>query len=153
VPRLRVALAQVDLTVGDLEGNADVIVGQTRLAADQEAALVAFPEMALTGYPPEDLVLRRSFVDASRAALDRLAKRLAEEGLGEVAVVVGYLDRCPEPAPRVGRPAGDPQNAAAFIHRGRVVARYAKHHLPSYGVFDEFRYFVPGDRMPVIRFG
>jgi NAD+ synthase (glutamine-hydrolysing) len=153
VPRLRVALAQVDLTVGDLEGNADVIVGQTRLAADQEAALVAFPEMALTGYPPEDLVLRRSFVDASRAALDRLAKRLADEGLGEIAVVVGYLDRCPEPAPRVGRPAGDPQNAAAFIHRGRVVARYAKHHLPNYGVFDEFRYFVPGDRMPVIRFG
>ncbi|HVS67883.1 MAG TPA: NAD+ synthase [Mycobacteriales bacterium] len=153
MPRLRLALAQVDLTVGDLDGNADVVVAQTRLAADQGAELVAFPEMALTGYPPEDLVLRRSFVDASRAALERLAKRLADEGLGEIAVVVGYLDRCPEPAPRVGRPAGDPQNAAAFVHHGQVVARYAKHHLPNYGVFDEFRYFVPGDRMPVVRFG
>ncbi|HWC33883.1 MAG TPA: NAD+ synthase [Mycobacteriales bacterium] len=153
MPVLRIALAQVDLTVGDLAGNADVIVEQTALAADQGAALVAFPEMALTGYPPEDLVLRSSFVDASRSALTRLATRLADQGLGEIAVIAGYLDRCPEPAPRVGRPAGDPQNAAAFIHDGRVVARYAKHHLPNYGVFDEFRYFVPGDRMPVVRFG
>ncbi|HVV75302.1 MAG TPA: NAD+ synthase [Mycobacteriales bacterium] len=153
MPRLRLALAQVDLIVGDLEGNAGVIVEQTRLAADQGAQLVAFPEMALTGYPPEDLVLRRSFVDASRAALEQLATRLDAEGLGGTAVVVGYLDRCPEAAPRVGRPAGDPQNAAAFVHRGQVVARYAKHHLPNYGVFDEFRYFVPGDRMPVVRFG
>jgi NAD+ synthase (glutamine-hydrolysing) len=153
MPRLRIALAQVDLTVGDLDGNTDVIVEQTRLAAEQGAALVAFPEMAITGYPPEDLVLRRAFVDASRMALEHLASRLAAEGLGDLAVVVGYLDRCPMPAPRVGRPSGDPQNAAAFIHRGSVIARYAKHHLPNYGVFDEFRYFVPGDRMPVVRLG
>jgi NAD+ synthase (glutamine-hydrolysing) len=153
MPRLRVALAQVDLTVGDLAGNADVVVEQTRLAAEDGAALVAFPEMALTGYPPEDLVLRRSFVEASRAALEQLATRLADEGLGETAVVVGYLDRCPVRAPRVGRPAGDPQNAAAFLHHGEVIAQYAKHHLPNYGVFDEFRYFVPGDRMPIVRYG
>ncbi|HVT65586.1 MAG TPA: NAD+ synthase [Mycobacteriales bacterium] len=152
MPSLRIALAQVDLTVGDLDGNADIIVEQTKAAAEQQAQLVAFPEMALTGYPPEDLVLRRSFVDASRAALVRLADRLVAEGLGEIGVIVGYLDRCPNPAPRLGRPAGEPQNAAAFLHRGEVVARYAKHHLPNYGVFDEFRYFVPGDTLPVVRF-
>ena len=153
MPRLRIALAQVDLTVGDLDGNADMIVDQTKAAVDQGAQLVAFPEMALTGYPPEDLVLRRSFVEASRDALDQLAARLDSEGLGDIGVVVGYLDRCAKPAPRVGRPAGEPQNAAAFVHRGTIVARYAKHHLPNYGVFDEFRYFVPGDTLPVIRFG
>ncbi|HEX3898085.1 MAG TPA: NAD+ synthase [Mycobacteriales bacterium] len=153
MPRLRIALAQVDLTVGDLAGNADVVVEQTRAAAAEGAQLVAFPEMALTGYPPEDLVLRGSFVEASRNALDLLAARLNDVGVGDIGVVVGYLDRCANPAPRVGRPAGEPQNAAAFIHHGEVVARYAKHHLPNYGVFDEFRYFVPGDTLPVIRFG
>ena len=137
--QLRVALAQVDLTVGDLAGNAAVITEQTAAAAAAGAHLVAFPEMALTGYPPEDLVLRRSFVAASQAALERLATDLAGGGLGDIAVVVGYLDACPDAAPRVGRPAGEPQNAAAFIHGGKVVAKYAKHHLPNYGVFDEFR--------------
>ncbi|HVY10058.1 MAG TPA: NAD+ synthase [Mycobacteriales bacterium] len=153
MPRLRVALAQIDLTVGDLSGNADRIVEQTHEAVRRGAALVAFPEMALTGYPPEDLVLRRSFVTASRAALEQLASRIADEGCGDVGVVVGYLDRCADAAPRVGRPAGEPQNAAAFLHGGSVIARYAKHHLPNYGVFDEFRYFVPGDRLPVVRLG
>jgi NAD+ synthase (glutamine-hydrolysing) len=151
VPQLRVALAQVDATVGDLSGNADLIRTQVRDAAERGAHLVVLPELALTGYPPEDLTLRASFVDASRTGLDRLATRLGDEGLGEIAVVVGYLDRCPDPAPRVGRPAGEPQNAAALLHGGAAVARYAKHHLPNYGVFDEFRYFVPGDVLPVIR--
>src|SRR4051794_7446842 len=107
--------------------------------------------MALTGYPPEDLVLRRSFVAASRQVLEQVAAGLSDEGLGELAVVVGYLDACPDAAPRLGRPPGEPQNAAAFIHGGQVVARYAKHHLPNYGVFDEFRYFVPGESLPVVR--
>jgi NAD+ synthase (glutamine-hydrolysing) len=151
VPQLRVALAQIDVTVGDLADNAARIVEQVRAAGDAGAHLVLLPEMALTGYPAEDLVLRRSFVAASRATLDRLATDLAGAGLGEVAVVVGYVDACPEPTPRVGRPAGEPQDAAAVIHRGRVVARSAKHHLPNYGVFDEFRYFVPGDTLPVVR--
>jgi NAD+ synthase (glutamine-hydrolysing) len=151
VPQLRVALAQVDATVGDLTGNADLVVTQARRAADAGAHLVLLPELGLTGYPPEDLVLRTSFVDASRAALEQLAGRLADEGLGEVAVVTGYLDRCPHPAARVGRPAGEPQNAAALLHGGAIVARYTKHHLPNYGVFDEFRYFVPGDTLPVIQ--
>jgi NAD+ synthase (glutamine-hydrolysing) len=81
-----------------------------------------------------------------------LTADLAAAGLGDVAVVVGYLDACSEAAPRLGRPAGEPQNAAALIHGGVVVARYAKHHLPNYGVFDEFRYFVPGNTLPIVRF-
>jgi NAD+ synthase (glutamine-hydrolysing) len=147
VAQLRLALAQLDVTVGDLDGNAAAVVEWTRHAAQRSAHLVLFPEMALTGYPPEDLVLRRSFVAASRATLTGLAERLAAEGLGDVAVVVGYLDA----SPRLGRPPGEPQNAAALLHGGKVVARYAKHHLPNYGVFDEFRYFVPGDTLPVVR--
>jgi len=107
--------------------------------------------MVLTGYPPEDLVLRASFVQASLDALEALAVRLADEGAGELAVVVGYCGRSEQPAPALGRPAGEPQNSAAVLHRGRVVSRYAKHHLPNYGVFDEFRYFVRGDRLPVVR--
>jgi NAD+ synthase (glutamine-hydrolysing) len=149
VPRLRVALAQVNATMGALPANADIVVERTREAAVQGAHLVLFPELMLTGYPPEDLALRRSFVDASRAGIENLAARLAAEDLGHIAVVVGFLDRCPNPAPRVGRPAGEPQNTAATIYGGKVVSRYAKHHLPNYGVFDEFRYFVPGDTLPV----
>ncbi|GAC1444739.1 MAG: NAD+ synthase [Mycobacteriales bacterium] len=151
MPQLRVGLAQVDATVGDLPGNADVVSTWTAEAARQGCHLVAFPEMMLTGYPPEDLVLRSSFVAASLAALEALATRLADEGRGDVAVVVGYCGRSDHPIPALGRPAGEPQNAAALLHGGRVIARYAKHHLPNYGVFDEFRYFVRGDRFPVIR--
>ncbi|HEU0104478.1 MAG TPA: nitrilase-related carbon-nitrogen hydrolase, partial [Mycobacteriales bacterium] len=149
--QLRIALAQVDSTVGDLAGNADLVSRWTARAGEQGAAVVVFPEMMLTGYPPEDLVLRGSFVQASLDALEALAVRLQDEGAGEVAVVVGYCGRTEHPAPAVGRPAGEPQNSAAVLHGGRVVARYAKHHLPNYGVFDEFRYFVRGDRLPVVR--
>ncbi len=151
MPQLRLALNQIDACVGDISGNSDTIVRWTRHAADQGAHLVAFPEMALTGYPVEDLALRSSFVAASRSALTALAARLAAEGLGEVPVVVGYLDRSEKAEPRYGQPAGAPQNAAAVLHRGGVVLSFAKHHLPNYGVFDEFRYFVPGDTLPVIR--
>ncbi|MEN3359126.1 MAG: hypothetical protein V7637_3108 [Mycobacteriales bacterium] len=137
---LRIALAQVDTTVGDLAGNAETVVAWTRRAAEAGAHLVAFGEMTLTGYPPEDLVLRESFQSASLAAVPALAARLAAEGLGGVAVVVGYLDA-----------AGGPRNAAALLHGGQVVCTYFKHHLPNYGVFDEARYFVPGDRFVVAR--
>jgi len=151
VPQLRLALNQIDSTVGDLAGNAEAIVRWTRHSAEQGAHLVAFPEMVLTGYPVEDLALRPSFVEASRAGLRSLAARLADEGFGELPVIVGYLDRSETAQPKYGQPAGAPQNAAAVLHRGQVVLTFAKHHLPNYGVFDEFRYFVPGDTMPVVR--
>ena len=148
---MRIALAQVNATVGDLAGNADLIVDWTRRAAGQGARLVVFPEMMLTGYPVEDLALRASFVEASIAALDATAERLAAEGLGGVAVVTGYLDRVTGMRPRVGLPAGAPLDAAALLYDGAVAVRSAKHHLPNYGVFDEYRYFVPGDVLPVVR--
>ncbi|MCX5100261.1 MULTISPECIES: NAD+ synthase [unclassified Streptomyces] len=151
MPQLRLALNQIDSTVGDLAGNSEAIVHWTRHSAEQGAHLVAFPEMVLTGYPVEDLALRSSFVEASRQALRALAARLDAEGFGELPVVVGYLDRSETAQPRYGQPAGSPRNAAAVLHRGQVALTFAKHHLPNYGVFDEFRYFVPGDSMPVVR--
>ncbi|MEV2266305.1 NAD+ synthase [Nonomuraea africana] len=147
---LRIALVQTNPVVGDLTANADALVRWTRDAADRGAHLALFTEMFLTGYPVEDLVLRTSFVDASIRALDDVAARLADEGLGELPVVVGYVDRAGL-APRVGQPKGAPLDAAALLHRGRVVTRTAKHHLPNYGVFDEYRYFVRGDRLPIFR--
>jgi NAD+ synthase (glutamine-hydrolysing) len=149
VAQLRIALAQINPVVGDLESNAAAVLRWARQAADRGAHVIAFPEMALTGYPVEDLALRRSFQDASRAALVDVAQALGRDGLGDRLVVLGYLDGAPETSATLGTPAGAPQNAAAFIHDGRVVARYAKHHLPNYGVFDEFRYFVPGTSLTV----
>lgn len=151
MPQLRLALNQIDSTVGDLAGNAEAIVRWTRHSAEQGAHLVAFPEMVLTGYPVEDLALRPSFVEASRAALRSLAARLADEGFGRLPVVVGYLDRSEAAQPKFGQPAGAPRNAAAVLHGGEVALTFAKHHLPNYGVFDEFRYFVPGDTLPIVR--
>ena len=151
MPQLRLALNQIDSTVGDIQANADAVLHWTRHAADRGAHLVAFPEMMLTGYPVEDLALRNSFVEASRTALVDLARRLADDGLGELPVVVGYLGRSENAQPKYGQPAGAPQNCAAVLHGGTVALRFAKHHLPNYGVFDEFRYFVPGDTMPVVR--
>ena len=149
--KLRIALAQVNSTVGDLAGNARTIVEWTRRASARGADLVLFPEMMLTGYPVEDLALRDSFVDASIAAMRDTAAQLATEGLGGIAVVAGYLDRQTGLAPRTGQPASAALDAAALLHGGDVVVTTAKHHLPNYGVFDEYRYFVPGNRLPVFR--
>ncbi|MFY1687031.1 NAD+ synthase [Plantactinospora sp. WMMB782] len=154
MPSLRIALAQVNPTVGDIAGNAALIRDRSRTAAGAGAQLVAFPEMMLTGYPVEDLVFRDSFVAASRAALDRLAADLAADGLGGLPVLVGYLDADgPASANAEATPARGPRNALGVLHGGRVVARYFKHHLPNYGVFDEDRYFVPGDTLTVLRVG
>jgi NAD+ synthase (glutamine-hydrolysing) len=142
MPQLRLALAQLDARVGDITGNADAVLDWSRRAAEAGADVALLPEMVLTGYPVEDLALRESFAIASRRALDALPARLEEAGLGELLVVVGYLD-----LDDVG-----PRNAAAIIHHGAVVDRYFKHHLPNYGVFDEFRYFSPGSVLPVVRF-
>ena len=140
---LTVALAQVNPRVGDLSGNAAIVRNFSKKAAELGASLVAFPEMVLTGYPIEDLSLRKSFQDASKKALMQLAKDLVIDGLKDLTVVVGYLDSTGEKA-SLGVPAGGPQNAAAVLRNGEVITKYIKHHLPNYGVFDEYRYFVPG---------
>src|SRR5262249_34903438 len=107
--------------------------------------------MMLTGYPVEDLALRASFVQASVSALHDTAARLGEAGLGGIGVVTGYVGRREGLVPRVGVPASGAEDAAALLHGGQVVVTTAKHHLPNYGVFDEYRYFLPGDRLPVFR--
>jgi len=140
MPQIRLALAQVDSCVGALDANTELVTARCREAVDAGAHLVVLPEMTLTGYPVEDLALRESFAVASVRAVDALAQRLASEECGELAVVVGYLDH-----------SGGPRNAAAVLHRGRVVAKQFKHHLPNYGVFDERRYFTPGTTLDVLR--
>jgi NAD+ synthase (glutamine-hydrolysing) len=152
MPQLRIALAQVNSTVGDIAGNTATVHGWVRRAAEQQAHLVLFPEMVLTGYPVEDLTFRESFVTASRNHLERLAADLDHDGLGGIAAVVGYLD-ADGPA-RLGADAAaerGPRDALALLFGGRVIARYYKHHLPNYGVFDEDRYFVAGDTLQIVR--
>jgi len=149
--QMRLALAQINPTVGDLSGNARAIREWTGKAAASGAHLVAFPEMMLTGYPVEDLALHSSFVEASRSALRELATALVSDGHGDLPVVVGYLDQAPYSLSGADHPL--PQNCAAVLHRGQVRARYAKHHLPNYGVFDEYRIFAPGRDLTVVRIG
>ena len=149
--QLRLALAQVNPTVGDLAGNAAMVRRRVTEAAASGAHLVAFPEMMLTAYPVEDLALRASFVDASREALAQLAADLAGDGYGDLPVVLGYLDRAPGDLPDADPTRELPQNCAAVLHGGAVVARYAKHHLPNYGVFDEYRIFAPGEVLTTVR--
>jgi NAD+ synthase (glutamine-hydrolysing) len=141
-------MAQVNATVGDISANADLVMDWSKQAADAGAHLVLFPEMMLTGYPVEDLALRRSFVEASRISINRLAMRLLDAGLGDLVAVVGYLDRTDEPDHPKG---GHPKNVAAVLYQGQVICSYAKHHLPNYGVFDEYRYFQPGNELHVLR--
>jgi NAD+ synthase (glutamine-hydrolysing) len=155
MPRLRLALAQSNPVVGDLAGNAEQIVAAARAAVAQGADLLALGEMALTGYPIEDLASRPSFlVDAGRA-VTALAARLEAEGLGDLPVVVGHPDGPHEPRllGTSNAPTAIAQNCASVLQNGRVVARYAKHHLPNYGVFDEYRIFIPGDELLVLRLG
>jgi NAD+ synthase (glutamine-hydrolysing) len=152
VAQLRVALAQVNPTVGDIDGNVSIAFDAVRDAAGQGAHLVVLPEMMITGYPIEDLSSRAAFIDASRDAVNNLASSLAAAGLSEVAVVIGYLDRAARSGPpRPGEPRGLPQNAVAVLHGGAVKARQAKHHLWNYGVGDEIRNFVPGDTLSIIQ--
>jgi NAD+ synthase (glutamine-hydrolysing) len=134
---VRIALAQINPTVGDLGGNARLIIEWTERASAAGADLVCFPELAITGYPPEDLVLKPSFVRDNRAALDRIAAAATD-----IAVVVGFVDE-----------EGDIFNSAAFLDGGEVRAVFHKVFLPNYGVFDEKRYFAPGHRSPIIEFG
>jgi NAD+ synthase (glutamine-hydrolysing) len=135
--KLRVALAQINPTVGDLEGNAALILAHSESAANNGAHVALFPEMALTGYPVEDLALRPSFQIASAQSIQVLAAVLPSK----LVSIVGYLDHLD----------GAPQNRVAVITDGKVVATYAKCQLPNYGVFDEYRNFVPGDSTLVVR--
>ena len=151
--KLRVALAQINPTLGDLAGNADLIARYVGAAQAEGASLVVFPEMVLTGYPVEDLALRPSFRNASIEAISELAKRLKQEGNGEITAVIGYLDQIAGAPNLQGQPVGAPQNAVAIIHNGEIKARYVKQHLPNYGVFDEFRNFVPGTETLLVRVG
>src|SRR3954451_12483066 len=154
MPTLRIALAQVNSTVGDIAGNAASVRRWSRAAADAGAQLVAFPEMMLTGYPIEDLVFRDSFVHASQRGLRTLAADLAADGLGDLAVIVGYVDADgPAPTSAAAVPGSGRRDASALLLGGEVAATYFKHHLPNYGVFDEDRYFEPGETLTVVRYG
>lgn len=155
MPQLRLGLAQINPVVGDLTGNVEKVVDWCRKAGEAACHVVVFPEMVLTGYPVEDLALRDSFQIASRHAVTTLASKLVEAELGDLVVIVGHLDYIDTTSAngKLGRPAGGPVNAASVLFEGAVVASYRKHHLPNYGVFDEFRYFVPGTEPCVVRVG
>jgi len=140
--QIRIALAQINPTVGDLAANADLVSKYAADAASAGAVVVVYPEMILTGYPVEDLATRASFRTASINAINNLAKRINDEGRGDLTLLVGYLGESEK---------GEPQNCVAVIHKGAIVATYIKHHLPNYGVFDEFRNFKPGNHSLVIR--
>jgi len=150
MPSLRIALGQVNPTVGDLDGNAALIREAAKGAYEAGADLLILPEMVLTGYPVEDLSLRPSFQDASRAAMVALASDLRAAGHGDLLCLVGYLDHSDESDREIGRPRGGPVNSAALVHGGKILARYDKHFLPNYGVFDEARYFVPGTQRLIV---
>ena len=137
--KLRVALAQINPTVGDLAGNAGLIADAVKSAQAAGANLIVFPEMIVTGYPVEDLALRPSFQAASIRAVQEIAASIT----GDIVAVVGYLDRSSKET--------GPQNSVAIIHDGKIRATYVKRHLPNYGVFDEFRNFVAGDQSLVVR--
>lgn len=139
---LRIAMAQINPVLGDLEGNSQLILGAVKEALVSGADVVLFSEMVLTGYPVEDLALRPAFQSASKKRVNELAEQIEKIGGGELLIIIGYLDHNEKP-----------ENALAAIHRGKVVGKYVKHHLPNYGVFDEFRNFGQGDKSLVIRFG
>lgn len=135
--RLRLALAQINAVVGDLEGNTNRIIGYIKKAAEYSADIIAFPELSITGYPPEDLLLKPHFI---RENIDAL-KRIREE-VWDMTAVVGFVDK-----------KDDIYNSAAIIHNRTVVDVYHKVFLPNYGVFDEHRYFQAGSRYPVYEIG
>jgi NAD+ synthase (glutamine-hydrolysing) len=153
MPRLRLALAQTNPILGDLAGNATQVVEAARRAHAAGADILAMGEMALSGYPIEDLAARPSFLRDAGAAVPALAKRLQDEGLGDLVVVVGHPDG-PFETPLAGKriePTAIAQNRASVLQHGHVKAQYTKHHLPNYGVFDEYRIFIPGDELLVLR--
>ncbi len=144
MPAIRIALAQTNATVGDLEGNLRTCLERVELAAERGAALVVFPEMMASGYPIEDLATRESFLKDSVEAVKNFAVELNNRGLGQLVVVLGTPAIVAE---EHRSPWAIAQNAAVIIREGRIWAGYAKHHLPNYSVFDEYRIFIPGDQL------
>src|SRR5690349_7893346 len=135
--QLRLAMSQINVVVGDVEGNVQKCLDWMDRARDAGADIVTFPELALTGYPPEDLLLKPQFIDANLSALDQLVSRTRD-----ITAIIGFVDR-----------QDDIFNAAAIARNGKLVTTYHKIYLPNYGVFDEFRYFQVGNRCPVLQTG
>src|SRR5438876_6707879 len=133
--QLRLAMAQVNVVVGDVDGNLQKILDWMDRARDVDADIVTFPELALTGYPPEDLLLKPQFIDANLEALDKIVSRTRD-----ITAIIGFVDR-----------RDDIFNAAAIAQNGKLVTSYHKIYLPNYGVFDELRYFQPGSQCPVFQ--
>ncbi len=135
--KVRLALCQINPTVGDLSGNVKKIIDRINKLGEYLPDIIAFPELAITGYPPEDLLLKSHFIDDNIDALKEIQK-----SVGDLVAIVGFVDK-----------SEDIYNAAAVIHQGKLIDVYHKIHLPNYGVFDEFRYFKPGKRYPVYKMG
>ncbi len=147
MPSLRIALCQIDVIVGDLDKNVDLILAAARTAEEAGCDLAVFGELAICGYPPEDLLFKPKFIADNKAALQRVA-----EASGDCAIVVGYVDSDPEAEidDIPGAPAtGAVLNSVAVCANGEVKGRYVKQWLPNYNVFDEKRYFKPGDQYPL----
>lgn len=135
---LRIAMAQINCLVGDLQGNFEKICANIEDARELGADIVVFPELALTGYPPEDLLLKPKFIKDNLEYLKKLAR-----GVGDIAVIVGFVDK----------KAGSIYNSLAVLYRGKIAGIYHKMRLPNYGVFDEERYFEAGESPSIFRFG
>ena len=131
---LRIALSQINLTVGDLNGNTNKIIDNIEKARGLKTDLIAFPELAIPGYPPEDLIFKHQFLKDNLSKMNQIVK--SSEG---ITVIVGFVDYV----------NSNVYNAAAIAHNGNLVDIYHKIHLPNYGVFDELRYFKPGNTIPV----
>src|SRR4030042_3857161 len=134
---LRIALAQINPTVGDFEGNVSKIINYIEESVKAGAQIVVFPELAITGYPPEDLLLKTHFIEDNLEALKKVQKKVKD-----IVAVVGFVDR-----------RDDIYNAAAIVYNKKLIGTYHKMYLPNYGVFDELRYFQAGRRCAVYRIG
>ena len=132
---MKIAIAQFNATVGDVSGNADKIIQHAIEAKQHGASLIITPELALCGYPPEDLLFRQDFIDANERILKRIAKKLSD-----VTVVIGHIQQVNKQL----------FNAASVLQNGEVISTYHKQVLPNYSVFDEERYFVPGSKPPLV---
>ena len=141
MPKVRLALCQTNPVVGDIAGNLATAIEQIKIAAKAGADLILFGEMAVTGYPIEDLAYREKFIEDAESALAAFAHELKSLGLGGIRVVIGSVTRAANNEQNGWAIA---HNSALLIHDGLVQSRYHKHHLPNYSVFDEYRIFVPG---------